>query len=218
MNRLSLQPLPPRRASAGVKAFTLIEFILVMALLMTVMAFAAPTLSNFFRGRKLSSEARRFVTLTRYGQSRAVSEGSPMILWLDQTEGSYGLRQEDSNTARDLPVESERLRELSGYEGVNKRQPAFRLADDLRFSLTEGSQTNGRIVTIRFLPDGAMDEGSLRTLLIQQQPRPNARDPKPESVWIVQSRDQSRYEIVDETSALERLATQPQAAGGLYPR
>ena len=199
-------------------AFTLIEFILVMALLMTVMAFAAPTLSNFFRGRKLSSEARRFVTLARYGQSRAVSEGSPMMLWLDRTDGSYGLRSEDGNTARNLPVESGRLRERSGYEGADKKQPEFRLADDLRFSLTEASQTNGRIVTIRFLPDGAMDEGSLRILLIQQVPRSDVRNSKPESVWIVQSRDQSRYEIVDETSALERLSTQPPAAGGLYPR
>src|SRR5689334_18148384 len=54
------------------RAFTLIELILVMALLAIVMAVSAPALSNFMRGRTLDSEARRFVSLTRYGQSRAV--------------------------------------------------------------------------------------------------------------------------------------------------
>src|SRR5437667_3469223 len=62
------------------RAFTLIELILVMALLVIVMAVSAPALSNFFRGRTLDSEARCFMSLTRYGQSRAVSEGIPMVL------------------------------------------------------------------------------------------------------------------------------------------
>src|SRR5207249_2115896 len=56
-------------------AFTLIELILVMALLAIVLAVSAPALSTFFQGRTLDSEVRRFLSLTRYGQSRAVSEG-----------------------------------------------------------------------------------------------------------------------------------------------
>src|ERR1043165_7901245 len=78
------------------QAFTLIELILVMAILSIVLAVAAPSLSNFFRGRSLDSEARRFVALTRYGQSRAVSEGVPMVLWLDSSARAYGLEQEIS--------------------------------------------------------------------------------------------------------------------------
>src|SRR6266516_1572443 len=71
-------------------AFTLIELIVVMAMLMIVLAVAAPSLSNFFRGRTLDSEARRFVSLTRYGQSRAVSDGVPMLLWIDTRQRAYG--------------------------------------------------------------------------------------------------------------------------------
>src|SRR5437667_286619 len=83
------------------RAFTLIELILVMALLSIVLAVSAPALSNFFRGRNLDSEARRFVSLTRYAQSRAVSEGVPMIVWMDIRQGTYGLQQEPGYTPLD---------------------------------------------------------------------------------------------------------------------
>src|SRR5437016_14129570 len=78
----------------GKAAFTLIELILVMAMLLIVLAVAAPSLSKFFRGRTLDSEARRFVSLTRYGQSRAVSDGVPSGFWIDPNQGSHGLEQE----------------------------------------------------------------------------------------------------------------------------
>src|SRR6266850_7421868 len=64
-------------------AFTLMELILVMTVLAVAVWIAAPALANFFRGRTLDSEARRFLSLTRHGQSRAVAEGVPMELWLD---------------------------------------------------------------------------------------------------------------------------------------
>src|SRR2546421_9923316 len=82
-------------------AFTLIELILVMAMLLIVLAVSAPALSNFFRGRTLDSEARRFLSLTRYGQSRAVSEGGPMVLWIDAKNGTYGLQEEASYAQAD---------------------------------------------------------------------------------------------------------------------
>src|SRR5439155_11816305 len=77
-------------------AFTLIELILVMAVLTIAVSVTAPALANFFRGRSLDSEARRLLSLTRQGQSRAVSEGIPMELWLDAANGSYGLEAEPS--------------------------------------------------------------------------------------------------------------------------
>ena len=85
----------------GLRALTLIELILVMALLVVVIALLAPTLGNFFRGRTLESEARRFVALSHYARSRAVSEGVPMVLWLDPVQKAYGLVEEFSYSARD---------------------------------------------------------------------------------------------------------------------
>src|SRR5512139_2348010 len=84
---------PTRRWGRG---FTLIELILVMALLTVVISLTAPKLSRFFHGRTLDSEARRLLALTRSGQSRAVSEGLPMDLWVDAEKGEFGLEAEPS--------------------------------------------------------------------------------------------------------------------------
>src|SRR5262245_158113 len=82
-------------------AFTLIELILVMTVLTIAVSLTAPALANFFRGRSLDSEARKLLALTRFGQSRAVSEGIPMELWLDATRGAYGLEAEPSYETTD---------------------------------------------------------------------------------------------------------------------
>src|SRR2546430_3820225 len=78
--------------SRHVPAFTLVELLLVMTLLLLVFGVALPSLKGFFRGRNLDSEARRFLSLARYGQSRAVSEGVPMVLWIDARQKIYGLQ------------------------------------------------------------------------------------------------------------------------------
>src|SRR5262245_45532100 len=82
-------------------AFTLVELILVMAILMIVLGVACPSLLDFFCGRNLDSEARRFLSLTRYGQSRAVSEGVPMLLWVSPRDGMYGLQTQPGYTDTD---------------------------------------------------------------------------------------------------------------------
>src|SRR6266436_2034312 len=86
------------RAADG---FTLIELMLVLALLLIVIGVAFPSLQHFFRGRNLDSEARRFLSLTRYGQSRAVSEGVPMVLWIDARQNTYGLQAQTGYTETD---------------------------------------------------------------------------------------------------------------------
>jgi Tfp pilus assembly protein FimT len=195
----------------------LIEFILVVGLLAGVIAIAAPSLSNFFRGRKLDSEARRFVALARYGQSRAVSEGVPMMLWMDQVEGTYGVREQDGLSLDTLQAQSELSRARQGYEKVDALRPAFRLSQNLRFEM-EGvnSRTNGRIVTVRFLPDGSIDEAALRVLKLLQEDPEKRREPQ--TIWIAQSWDNTRYEIVDQTNAWQKLSLEANPQGRLYTR
>lgn len=203
----------PRRANA----FTLIEFILVMGLLAVVIAIAAPTLSNFFRGRKLDSEARRFVALARYGQSQAVSDGVPKMLWLDCVDGTYGLRELDGFNFDTAQAQPGRSRAQPGYEKVDSKEPTFRLAQNLRFELAgANSRTNGRVVTIRFLPDGSIDEAALQVLKLLQEDPEKRREPQ--TIWIAQSWDNTRYEIVDQTNAWQKLSLETSLQGGLYTR
>lgn len=166
----------------GQCAFTLIELILVMALLVIVIAVASPSLSRFMRGRTLDSEARRFVSLTRYGQSRAVSEGVPVVLWINTRQGSYGLRQE------------------AGYTEQDAKAVDFLLGKDLRVEVAglpaqlgplaqarATRQTDPNTPMLRFPPDGFIDETSPQSVVL--------RDQSGESIWITQSRNRLNYEI-----------------------
>ena len=198
------------------RAFTLVEFILVMGLLATVMAVAAPSLSKFFKGRKLDSEARRFVSLARYGQNLAVNEGMPMMLWIDPDLGTYGVRPQDQYLFEQLPSESLLLRRSRGAEPVSVTLPQFRLADELKFDVEILGKTNTQFVMIRLMPDGTIDEGSLPVLQIQQPDREGKQIV--DKIWIAQSRDQSRYEIVQESNALERISPDAQSPRGIYIR
>ena len=172
-------------------AFTLIELILVMAMLLIVLAVSAPSLSNFFRGRTLDSEARRFVSLTRYGQSRAVSEGVPMVLWIDLRKRSYGLKQE------------------AGYADEDAKAVEFAMGKELNIEvadLPDASARQGRsaqptdpsVPTLRFQPDGFVGETSPQSVVIREE-KDGARTD--ESIWITQSRNRLNYEI--HTNALQ---------------
>lgn len=163
--------------SAKARGFTLIELILVMAMLLIVLAVSAPALSNFFRGRTLDSEARRFLSLTRYGQSRAVSEGVPMILWIDAKNGTYGLEEEAS------------------YAAVDPKAVELELGKDLQVEVADlgagrvsSSRANRRQrPEIRFLPDGFIDERSPQSVVLREGDEP--------PIWITQSLNGLNYEI-----------------------
>jgi|SRR6185436_12633306 len=170
------------------RAFTLIELILVMAMLLIVLAVAAPSLSNFFKGRSLDSEARRFLAVTRYGQSRAISEGMPMVLWVDAQERAYGLEPEAS------------------YDNADAKALDYDLGKDLQIEVRDLpnqatvqaglNQANRNPNSIRFRPDGFIAETSPKTVVI--------KDASGDAIWISQSRNGLTYEI--QTNALQSVS------------
>lgn len=168
-------------------AFTLIELILVMALLTVVIAMAAPSLASFFRGRALENEARRFVTLTRYGQNRAVSEGTPMVLWVDLDDRAYGLRERSgfrSAEFTNLARQDVYFRLAEKVEMEIDRYPLSPRTGDVR-----GSAALLRLPSIQFLPDGSIDESSLTNIVLREGT---------ERLWIVRWRNS--YEVRNETN------------------
>jgi prepilin-type N-terminal cleavage/methylation domain-containing protein len=146
--------------SDHVRAFTLVELIIVMTLLVVVISVAAPSLAGFFRGRAVESEARRFLSLTRFGQSRAVSAGVPMILWVDPTQRAYGL-EEDSSFADNDPkaVEYTLDGNVNVEIGANETARATMTANTL-FGSMQSSSKHASLPQIRFLADGGIDETS----------------------------------------------------------
>jgi type II secretion system protein H len=140
VNIKNAQPMVVHRGG-----FTLIELILVMALLVTAISVTSPVLSRFFHGRTLDSEARRLLSLTRAGQSRAVSEGAPVLLWIDAAQGGYGLELENASSSGDPKAED------------------FTVADGLRVDAVNASPVvigRRKLPAVRFMPDGMMDDSS----------------------------------------------------------
>jgi Tfp pilus assembly protein FimT len=158
------------RASRCRAAFTLIELILVMALLTMAVGLTAPTLSHFFRGRSLELEARRMLALTRAGQSRAVSEGVPMDLWINTASRQYGLEVEPTYESSDAKAVSFDLDNNLKMEVVSQpAAPAAQTSSSRKTTMGTPSvlhvtQVHPELPTIRFLPDGSLGENSPRAL------------------------------------------------------
>jgi prepilin-type N-terminal cleavage/methylation domain-containing protein len=183
-----------RFAHQARRGFTLIELILVMALLTIVISLTAPRLSRFFHGRTLDSEARRLLALTRSGQSRAVSEGMPMDLWVDTGQGTFGLEAEPSYDSSDTKAVDFTLDGGLQLEVVTKTVVApvntVTMNRPQRVSTASVQRVNlvhANLPTIRFLPDGSIGEASPQMLHLASSDGG--------SLWLAQARDGLSYEI-----------------------
>jgi len=170
-----------RRAAV---AFTLVELILVMALLAIVLAISAPSLARFFKGRSLDNEARRFMALTRAAQSRAVSEGVPMVLWLETKSRAYGLNADKSFVEED-PKAEQFTADASLEMDVRHSSEAAAASQVVEFR-NEKLDT-GTLYTLRFNPDGFVSASSPEAVVFRQ--------PDNGEVWVAQSRNRLNYEI-----------------------
>ena len=176
------------------RAFTLIELILVMAILTMAVSVTAPTLSHFFRGRTLDAEARRILALTHSGQNRAVSEGIPIDLWVDANQGRVGLDAEPSFETSDSRAVEFDLDAGVQIEAVKNNIPTTTLTPvrsplhpQTMASVPRVNLTHSALPTIRFLPDGSVSETSPQSL------RLTGRDGV--SLWVSLGQDKLSYEI-----------------------
>jgi type II secretion system protein H len=165
-------------------AFTLIELILVMALLAIVLGISAPSLSRFFRTRGLDSEARRFLALTRAAQSRAVSEGVPMVLWFDSKSRRYGLNAEKSFVEEDPKAEQFAVDDTLEVE---VRYSADAAAASRVSQFKNEKLDTGGLYTLRFNPDGFVSASSPEAVVFRQANNGE--------LWVAQSRNRLNYEI-----------------------
>lgn len=185
-------PVNGRADPACRRGFTLIELILVMAMLLIVLSLAAPSLARFFRGRGLDAEATRFLALTRFGQSRAVSEGMPMVLWIDQDQGRYGLQveatyAEDDPQTVEFEVKENLQIEVSEPE-MSTLAPALTQPGRL---VSETGPLSRYVQSLRFTPDGFVNEAAPEWVAFRE-----LQEDREEAVlWVARTRNRLGYEI-----------------------
>ena len=141
-----------RRADAGsgkrraARGFTLLELVLVMVIVCTVLAMAAPSLGGFFASRRTADAAAQIVALTGLARSQAIAQGRTYRLNLDTDAGAYWLTVQQGGAFGALGSEFGR-----------------------RFSLPEGTVANWDEVTqaalsrhVEFYPDGTSQAATIR--------------------------------------------------------
>jgi Tfp pilus assembly protein FimT len=163
-------------------AFTFIELILVMCLLVVALSLVVPSLKGFFHGRNLDSEAHRFLALTRYGQSRAISDGVPMILWIDPKLRTYGLETQVGYGANEG-----KLKQFTLDESLQIQPQISPVGVLTQSNLWTQVRRVGGLPQIRFLPDGSISDSSPDRILISQS--------KEDALWITETTNHLRYEI-----------------------
>jgi prepilin-type N-terminal cleavage/methylation domain-containing protein len=87
-------------------AFTLLELVIVLAVMGIILAVTAPDLARFLHGRTVREEARRFVAVTQRAAAYATTHSCRTTVWVDldvvgasgETEGvcEYGWRRVES--------------------------------------------------------------------------------------------------------------------------
>ena len=132
----------PWRPTAA-HAFTLVELIIVMTLLAVVAALAVPSLSRSMRQRNLDEEATRLLALTESGRDEAVSQGVPMVVWIDAKAQRYGVEPK------------------AGFEADETRARDYAMNPDVQVEIDKAAVSGGVVEAIEFAPDGALTSASV---------------------------------------------------------
>ena len=125
--------------------FTLLELILVLALIGTVVAMVAPSLRIFCRARETADAAARVLSLTQYARSQAVAEGRPFRLCVDDQASTCWLSAQRAGAFVEL--ECEMGRRFSFPAGSSVR-------------LLDGAGEQSQLGYVQFGPDGRTDEAT----------------------------------------------------------
>ncbi|MBE0535375.1 MAG: prepilin-type N-terminal cleavage/methylation domain-containing protein [Phycisphaerae bacterium] len=126
------------RALQKRQAFTLLELILVMVILSTVLAMAAPSLRGFFASRQTHDAAGQILSLIQLAGSQAVSQGATYRLNFETVEGTYWLTARQGGAFEELGTEFGRR---------------FSLPRDTTVELTGAGQDAG-LDYVSFTPQG----------------------------------------------------------------
>lgn len=127
---------------------TLLELILVMVILSTVLAMAAPSLRGFFASRRGDDAAAQILALTQFARSQAISEGIIYRLNFDVQEHICWLTALKAGTYERLET------------GFGK---AYTIPQDLVIELEDIEQEDQEVY-LAFTPYGTVTPATVRLI------------------------------------------------------
>jgi Tfp pilus assembly protein FimT len=127
---------------------TLLELILVMVILSTVLAMAAPSLRGFFASRQTDDTAAQILALTQLARSQAISEGIVYRLNFDTRQRTYWLTAQQAG-AFEKPA--------TDFGEV------FNLPKDITIELDGAEEKEGETF-FAFTPYGTVTAGTIRLI------------------------------------------------------
>jgi Tfp pilus assembly protein FimT len=136
------------RQHDGRRGTTLLELILVMLILSTVLAMAAPSLRGFFASRRVDEAAAQILALTQFARSQAISEGIVYRLNLDTRDRTYWLTAQKAGVFEPLDTEFGQV---------------YALPKDVELELEDIEQKD-KDVYLAFTPHGTVTAGVVRLI------------------------------------------------------
>ncbi len=124
--------------------FTLLELILVLAVISVVLTLCTPVLRGFFESRQTSDAAQNLLAMTKWARSQAVTRGSPCRLNFDTNAGCYWLTVQDGG--RFVPIRTDIGRRFQLPAGADVRL------------IIDGNEALGDSCCIQFGPTGRSDQ------------------------------------------------------------
>jgi general secretion pathway protein H len=146
------------------KGFSLVELIVVLALISLSLSLVVPSLSRFSKTIELKSATKKISGILRYCRSEAVNKGWAYQVLFDQ----------DLREVRIQPVEEEREQGKKFQGKVWASNKVYPLPEGIRFKeiKTTSPQFPSDLPAIEFYPNGGSNGG---TILLGSQDRKEYR-------------------------------------------
>ena len=127
------------------RGFTLLELVLVLAILSIALGLAVPSLHGFAQGRRAGECADQIVSLTQWAHTQSIARGLTYRLNLDSGSRTYWLTVENDDGTVGRPAED--------FGRV------FSAPDGVTLNWSASTQPDGTY--IRFLPTGRTDPATI---------------------------------------------------------
>jgi type II secretion system protein H len=142
-----------RRTTTTHRGFTLIELVLVLVIVCTALAMAAPSMGGWSRGQKLRDAGEQFLAVARYARLNAGANSQVYRLYVDRAAGTYWVVAQEGQEF--VPL-------------ANDFGKVFSVPEGFRIALTDPSRQP--LEFVEFSPTGRTQPASVTILASDGEP------------------------------------------------